>query len=187
MRLYKLTDENAQTHGGCQWGEGVTHSGTGEGEMCGPGWVHAYTDPLLAVLLNPIHANFAHPRLWEAEGDVAKTDHGLKVGCRSLTTIREIPLPEVSIEQRVRFAVLCAQRVCDDPAWTTWADRWLSGEARSEDTERAADAAAWAAWAADAAWAEAAWAWAAARAARTADLPLADIAREAVGGEPWAR
>lgn len=132
MKLYKLTDENAMTRNNTQWGPGVTHNGTGEGDLCGPGWIHAYTDPLLAVLFNPIHADFKNPRLWEAEGDVGKTDHGFKVGCRSLTTIREISVPEITTEQRVRFAILCARQVCDDPTWMRWVDRWLSGEDRSE-------------------------------------------------------
>ena len=182
MRLYKLTDANAQTHNGCQWGEGVTHEGTGEVDLCGPGWIHAYTDPLLAVLLNPIHADFASPRLWECEGEVVKNDCGLKVGCKSLTTLRDILLPEVTTEQHIHFAVLCARAVCHDEGWNAWAGQWLSGEDRSARAAWAAWAAAWAAWAAAwAAWAAAAWAaMEATWAAEAADLDLASIAREAV-------
>ncbi len=119
--LYKLTDQDGYTRrnydNACLWGENVSHSGTGEGDLCGPGYVHAYTHPLLAVLLNPIHADFPAPRLWEAEGAIAKSDRGLKVGCVTLTTIREMPLPIISTEQRVRFAILCAKTVCVDAAW----------------------------------------------------------------------
>ena len=139
--LYKLTDENGYTYGGCQWGKGVEHLAAGTGELCGPGWLHAYTDPLLAVLLNPIHANFRNPRLWEAEGDVGKEDDGLKVGCTRLKTIREIPLPAVSLEARVRFGILCSKHTYEDPAWNAWADKWLSGEDQTK-------AEAWEAWAA---------------------------------------
>lgn len=205
MKLYKLTDENGRTYNSTQWGPGVTHSGTGEGYLCGPGWIHAYTDPLLAVLLNPIHGEFERPRLWECKGKVAKTDHGLKVGCRTLATLRELPLPEVTREQRVRFGILCAKRVCNAPTWNCWADAWLDGSDRSTAAAQAAEAAAvgvgaaraaaWAAWASEAARA-AAWAvewaaqvaeavvaaaWAVERAAtETTELPLAEIAREAV-------
>ena len=52
ITLYKLTDGDGQTRGGTQWGPGVSHSGTGKGELCGPGWIHAYEHPLIAVLLN---------------------------------------------------------------------------------------------------------------------------------------
>lgn len=187
--LYKLTDQDGYTRRGyanaCLWGENVSHSGTGEGELCGSGYVHAYTHPLLAVLLNPIHANLPAPRLWEAEGEIAKSDRGLKVGCVTLTTIREMPLPIISTEQRVRFAILCAKTGCVDAAWLAWANGWLDGTDR---TEAAAEAAAWAvaraeawaaAWAAEAAaaraaaraaWAAAWAAWAAARAAEAIDL-----------------
>jgi hypothetical protein len=202
MKLYKLTDRNGRTHNNTQWGEGITHSGTGEGELCGSGWIHAYTDPALAVLLNSNHANFKSPRLWVAEGDVVKNDHGLKVGCRTLTTLYEIPLPDITAEQRVRFAILCARSVYhknDD--WTAWADAWLRGDNRdgavAVEAARAARVAARAAWAAWAAWAaevevEAAAekaAWAAARAAESEDIDLITIAAEAcevVEAASWA-
>jgi hypothetical protein len=159
IKLYKLTDGDGQTRGGTQWGPGVSHSGTGEGGLCGPGWIHAYEHPLVAVLMNPIHANFKNPRLWEAEGEVGLRDGQLKCGCKTLTTIREIPLPAITTEMRVRFAILCAKEVCAaDIAWNAWADKWLSGEDRTQAAAEAAQATAWAseaaaAWASEAAWA----------------------------------
>ena len=56
-KLYKLTDQNHQTRNNTKWGAGVTHTASGQGDLCTAGWLHAYTSPLLAVLLNPIHAN----------------------------------------------------------------------------------------------------------------------------------
>src|SRR5574341_593084 len=140
--LYKLTDENDCTHGSTQWGPNVTHTATGQGELCGPGWIHAYTHPLLAVLLNPIHADFRQPHLWEATGKIGKTDHGLKVGCRSLTTRRQLPLPAITTEQHVRFAILCALVVYRDATFCKWADDWLCGRDRSAAAAWAAEAAA---------------------------------------------
>lgn len=142
MILYKLTDENGQTYGKTQWGEGITHSGTGEGELCGPGFIHAYESALLAVLLNPIHANFQNPKLWEAEGEIVKNDNGLKCGCVSLTTLKEIPLPAITTEMRVKFAVLCATQIYKDPIFLKWAAEaaWAAAEAAVQ--------AAWAVWAA---------------------------------------
>ena len=117
MKAFKLTDENGQTHGQTQWGPGATHSGTGKGApLCGPGWIHFYDDPLLAVFLNPIHAGFSNPRLWECEvsGEI-RNDQGLKFGAQTLTTLREItPVPEVTLEHRVRFAIFCALEVCKE-------------------------------------------------------------------------
>ena len=201
MKLYKLTDANDQTYGGCQWGENVEHTASGEGDLCDAGWLHAYTDPLLAVLLNPIHANVTRPHLWEAEGEVGKEHHGLKVGCTKLRTLRRVSLPQVTPEQRVRFGILCTKQIYDEPNWNAWADKWLSGKDRSKEaawTARAAAAAAEAAWTAAAAAARAAaWAaWASAAAvpraaaraavratARATNLDLAGLARQAVETE----
>ena len=159
MKLYKLTDKDGWTRNGTLWGPGVSHSGTGEGELCGPGWIHAYEHPLIAVLMNPLHADFKNPRLWEAEGEIAIRDGQLQCGCKTLTTIREIPLPEITAEMWVRFAILSAKDVCACRAWNAWADRWLSGEDRTQSA--AAKAAAWTAARVDAAWAAAWAAWAA--------------------------
>ena len=128
-------------------GPGMSHSGTGEGGLCGPGWIHAYEHPLIAVLMNPIHADFKNPRLWEAEGKIAIRDGQLKCGCATLTTIREIPLPAITAEMRVRFAILCAREALTAAdaackAWNAWADKWLSGEDRSAAAAAKADAAA---------------------------------------------
>lgn len=162
--LYKLTTQDHRTRPGeyneCAWGEGVSHSGTDEGGLCGPGYIHAYTHPLLAVLFNPIHAGLVRPALWVGEGDVAVNDNGIKVGCVTFTTLRTMPLPEVTPTQRVAFGILCTREVCADPQWKAWADAWLSGEDRStesaEAAHSAADAAYAAAYAADAAYAAAA-------------------------------
>ena len=126
--VYKLTDQYMQTHNGYQWTLNVKHTASGEGELCGPGWLHAYTDPLLAVLLNPIQANIKNPRLFKAKGKIGKTDNGLKVGCTELTLTEELELPVITTEQRVRFAILCAKKVYKDKEWNKWADKWMTGK-----------------------------------------------------------
>jgi hypothetical protein len=141
-----------------------------------PGWIHAYEHPLVAVLMNPIHADFKSPRLWEAEGEIAIRD-GLKCGCATLTTVREIPLPAVTTEMRVRFGILCAKEVCTCFSWNAWADRWLSGEDRSEAATGAA---------AEAAQAASAWAAAAAEAAAGAGKAAAWAAQAAEAAAAWA-
>jgi len=183
IKLYKLTDSCGKTWGGTQWGPGVSHSGTGKGELCGPGWIHAYEHPLVAVLMNPIHARFRTPRLWEAEGEVGLRNGQLKCGCKTLTIIREIPLPSITTEMRVRFAILCAKEVCADLPWNAWADRWLSGEDRSEAAAGAAAEAAWAAWAVQAA----SWAAYAAQAAAAAAAAAAWAAYAAEAAAAAAR
>jgi hypothetical protein len=147
MKAFKLTDHKGQTHGQTQWGPGATHSGTGKGDLCGPGWIHFYDGPLLAVFLNPVHAAFPSPRLWECRvsGKILE-DHGLKFGAQTLTTLREIPVPEVTLEHRVRFAIFCALEVCEDSQFRGWVDRWLDGSDRSPEAATKALAGAAAEW-----------------------------------------
>ena len=193
--LYKFTDQNMQTHGGCQWVLGEKKTTGGEGELCGPGWLHCYADPLLAVLLNPIHADYENPRLFRARvGRKSKHDHGLKSGYTKMTLIEEIPVPAISTAQRVRFAILCAMKVYQDPGFVQWGENWLSGKDRSAEAAEAAaeaaeaaraaeaaEAAAWAVRAAEAAGAAEA-AEAAARAAEAAEAAGAARAAEAAAG-----
>ena len=136
MKCYKLTDQNGQTYNNTQWGENVSHSAYGESgqELCSDGWIHFYTHPLLAILLNPIHANFNSPRLWEAESSGDELHEPLKSGSRTLTTLKEIPLPKISLNQKVAFGILCAKEVCTDKGWNAWADKWLSGEDRTKES-----------------------------------------------------
>ena len=72
VQLYKLTDAWDRTYNATQWGPGVAHRTSGKGEICSPGWLHAYRSPLLAVLMNPQHGNFDAEtmHLWAAVGDV---------------------------------------------------------------------------------------------------------------------
>ena len=44
------------------------------------GWLHCYSDPLLAVLLNPIHGNYDNPRLFEAEIEGSAQEKKLTAG-----------------------------------------------------------------------------------------------------------
>ena len=141
--LYKLTNQDFTTYGGCLWRENVTHTADGEGELCSEHWLHAYTHPLLAVFLNPIHGGFINPILWECDGIVRATDHWLKVGCTSLTTLRQIPLHMATTEQRIRFAIACALSVYQESSFVAWATDWISGTNRSEKAAQEMWASAW--------------------------------------------
>src|SRR5262245_43735323 len=106
MKAYKLTRQNLTTYGGFQWEIGKTYKTSGEDDLCSGGWLHFYEHPLLAVFHNPIHANYSNPRLFEAKiGQKIKKDCQLKAGTTSLTLLNEIPIPEVTTEQRIRYAI----------------------------------------------------------------------------------
>ena len=109
MKVWKLTDSDMKTFGGTSWRLDVPLETSGQGELCSAGWLHFYQHPLLAVLLNPLHANYKRPRLFEADAaGMFLYDRGLKAGATKLTLVREVPVPSVTLMQRVAFAEGCA-------------------------------------------------------------------------------
>jgi hypothetical protein len=148
-KLYKLTDEQGRTRAGedneLTWAVGVEHKTAGTGtQLCTADVIHAYEHPLIAVLMNPVHAdlNPATMRLFVAEGEIVVREGQIKCGVHALKIVEEIPVPTLTIEQRIKFAILCAKTVCKDAEWNAWADKWLSGKDRSEAAAEAAEAAA---------------------------------------------
>ena len=186
-----------QTFNGFQWKIGETKTTSGNSnELCNNQFLHYYHDPLLAILLNPVHANIDNPRLFEVEAEgIHLNDKGLQGGCTQLTLIRELELPKVTTLNRIAFGILCALEVYRETNFVEWANSWLIGEnrnynaaadraadtydaANNADDARAADAADAAAYAAraaayadDFAFADDS-AFAAAYAAHTADAPI---------------
>lgn len=135
MLVYKLTDKRMMTYGNTQWQLKKSITVSGKGYLCGPGWLHWYFSPELAVLLNPIHGAFdpATMRLFEAEaeGTIAK-DHQLKGGSTTLTLMQEINIPQISKDQKISFAIQCLKQVNKgEEWWQNWADNWLSGKDRT--------------------------------------------------------
>lgn len=147
MKLYKLTDQNFCTYNNTKWGIDVTHTASGKGELCSKGWLHAYSHPLIAAFMNPIHGNFEDPILWIAEGEPKTFNGALKLGTSSLTTKRQIEFPNLSLEFRVRVAIKIALSVYKAPAFVKWALDWLSDKDRTtaRATRVAREIAAWAA------------------------------------------
>lgn len=182
--IYRLTDSNHRTYGGTQWGPGVRHVIPDERRrpiLCSDGVFHAYRTPLLAALLRRAHCP-GYDTLWRCETPEIVADDGAQVGAYELTTLEIVELPRPTPEQCVRFAVLSALEVYDEPKFVAWAQRWLSGQDRSREM-------AWAAWvAARAAAAEteaAAWAAAEAAAAARAAREAAEAEAEAAEATAW--
>jgi hypothetical protein len=136
-QLCKLTDKHGRTYNNTQWGPGVTHTASGEGGLCGPGWIHLYEHPLLAAFLNLIHAGFKEPILWSVKvAGKSKNDHGLKLGYTSVTTVRKIKLPQPTTTQRVAFGILCALELPQHGQFVKWATAWLDGKDRDRGSAK---------------------------------------------------
>jgi hypothetical protein len=184
--IYKLTNQNLQTHDGFQWVPGNWKKTSGGGDLCGPGWLHGYCDPLVAIFMNPIHANISNPILWQGEGcGKFLDDRGLKCGFTEMRIIKKIKPYKFTPEKLVEIAIVCAiESGYNDEDFISWACHWMDG------SDRSAEAAAWAAqaraWSARAA-AEAARAWAARAAAKARAAARAWAAWAARAAEEAAR
>ena len=134
-----------RTHDGFKWELGKEVITNGKiNNLCNDSWLHYYHHPLLAILLNPIHAEIDNPRLFEVKA-LGKhlNDKGLKGGCTKMTLIKELKLPEITLNQKIAFAILCSLEVYRESTYVSWANNWLGNKNRTyADAANAADAAA---------------------------------------------
>lgn len=137
---YKLTDKKLQTFDNTQWELGRWKHVKGDlnKPLCSSNWIHVYSNPELALILNPAHAAFSNPKLFrcEVKGN-EKNDKGLKIGVQSCKLVKELDV-KVSLVLKISFVILCVKRVYKNKAWCLWADNWLNGSDRSAKAARAA-------------------------------------------------
>jgi len=181
-KAWKILKPDLTTHNECQWVPGEWKKVEGTGPLCSKGWLHGYRDARLAVLHNPIHANYNPYVLWivEVKGKVLHEDY-MKSGWSEMRLIEPVAVPAVTTEQRIRYAIKCAWYVCNNPVWRKWAVDWIREENRSRQRAEQVWQVVWvetAAAAAEAAAAGAA-AWAACAAAEAAETAAAGAARSA--------
>jgi hypothetical protein len=124
-----------------------------EALLCSSSWFHVYSSPILAILLNVLHADIPAPRIFKcACSGLHKEDRGLKEGFTEVKLTSEIELPKITLTQTIAFGILCAQKVYFDKEWNEWANDWLNNNNRTArtayDTANAAYAVADAAYAA---------------------------------------
>ena len=184
MKYYKLLTQEMTSHNYTTWEIGVPITIAKEGvEMCSDQVLHCYNHPLLAVIFNSIHADILNPKLFEISVDKIVNTDGLKFASKSQTLIKEISLPEITLEEKIEFAIKVVKLVYKDELWNSWADAWLSGEDCSKNSARTAARAAARAARADIAYAAAhSAARAASYASYAADAAAASYAADAAAG-----
>ena len=148
---YKLLSQEMTSRNNTKWeiGKAIEISKEFSGnELCSNQLLHCYASPEIAVFMNPAHANISEPRLFRIRCSKILADDGTKQGCKKQTLLKELPLPEISVEQRIKIAILCATEVYKEPNFLVWAENWNTGKDR---TAISANAAAYAAYYADSA------------------------------------
>jgi hypothetical protein len=143
MTVYKITDKDMETgheYKLTKWKIGVPVE-PGKSEKLDVHkwlheWLYAYEHPLLAVLHNPIHANYKNGyRLFEAEAEgETETKSQMMLSCTKLTLIKEIEVPKITVEQKLAYGILCIKSCFKNRRWNIWANNWLSGKDRSNES-----------------------------------------------------
>ena len=154
MTAYKLTDQDCYTRRGMSgetfWKLGVRHEITDTGtRLCTNQVFHFYPSAAMAAFANPIGAQIVNPRCFEVEVEDVVNRDSIKGGCKAITRGQEVPVPVLTLEQRIEIGIRCALTVYKDPGFQSWANAWLCGEDRT--AKAAADAPSYAAYAANAA------------------------------------
>ena len=132
MKAYKFTTAGNYTRNFTLWGNNVTHTAKGTGNhLCSNSFIHFYRNPFVAAFVSPLHVPTTYSKLWLCEASGKIVHEPLKSGAKSLTTLYPIPLPTITITQRIAFIILCAKEIHTDKKWNKWADNWLSGKDRT--------------------------------------------------------
>ena len=87
--------------------------------------------PLVAVMLNPWHAQIDHQKMLELEIGEIEAIHDNR--CIYMT-VRETGVPSVTTDQKIVFALMALQEVYQNPVFNEWADGWISGSDRSAES-----------------------------------------------------
>ena len=144
MKVYKLFKPDMTTYEGYEWKVGRRETILSRGKcLCSRDVFHGYRSPELAVLLNPIHANYNPAVLFVCEVPKIVVDDGTKIGFKSCVPLNRVSMPEVTTIISVTFGILSVLAVSKDKNFKKWAHNWLSGKNRSSGA--AAYAAAYAA------------------------------------------
>jgi len=131
MSKYKLLRQDMTTYKDFAWkvGEKYTIDKPGS-KLCSDQVFHFYESPEEAIIFNPIHANIKNPLIYSCKCENIVATDGTKGGCKSMTLLKKIELPAITIEQKITFAIYCAKTVYKGKRWNKWADNWLSGKDR---------------------------------------------------------
>lgn len=125
MRKYLLADLHGQTRRGITIN---TNRANGKryysGDIVSRNIWECADSPLLAIMINPLHAECVRPRLFEIGGKFGQDQNNVH-------RVREIDLPEVSPEQKLAYAMYCVRSLIPEHAFDAWVERWLANDDRS--------------------------------------------------------
>lgn len=140
--LCKWVSENMMTMNDTKWVVGVPNELPEKDKLmlCEPGLFHYMKHPLIAIMFKYFNLCEDYSKLYEVKPEGKIVEGWDKCGATKLTLIKQLEIPKITDAQQVAFGILCAKEVYKEPKFVSWADKWLSGEDRSEQSNKTADA-----------------------------------------------
>ena len=94
------------------------------------GLFHYSPHPLIATLSVDFDDNYK--KLYEVLPEGMIVEGNNICGSTKLTLVKELEIPKVTLIQKIAFRIMCAKEIYKEPTFVEWANKWLSGENRSE-------------------------------------------------------
>ncbi len=87
--------------------------------------------PLVAIMLNPWHAQLEKPKMLElrfAAVAIDTSDPTISMN------VREVAVPETTTDQKIIFALMVISAVYKNDQFNQWAEKWINGSDRSAES-----------------------------------------------------
>lgn len=108
-KRFKITSPELTTCGNYQWQVGRTQTITVPGNrLCTNEVFHYYDHPLAALWFSSINGGPSSPKLWKVAIDQMAAHDGHKGGCKVLRLVKELPLPLISLAERITICFCLA-------------------------------------------------------------------------------
>jgi hypothetical protein len=111
--IYKITKPDSTTKNNTSWGKHITRMADSSkpAKLCTEGVIHGYRSALRASLFNILFTGYSTgwPQLWVAEGVIVVEDC-VKIGCRGMTTLYQVPFPLISVDEKVKIFKLLDEK-----------------------------------------------------------------------------
>ena len=98
-------------------------------------WLHAFTHPIIAMLLNRVYVDADDPKVWRCRGKIAHLAIDKLAYCNELTTEQLMVKPNIGLYTRMKFGFACVDKVYKNTAFHNWMLDWFGGR-RGHETAR---------------------------------------------------
>jgi len=132
MAKYILADSANRTRNGSRVFPGrSTFSSQASNNIVAQNASDIGASPLVAIMLNPWHAQLENPKMLELHFTSIAIDSSHPT---IRMNVREVEVPEITTDQKIIFALLTISEIYKNDQFNRWASAWISGSDRSAES-----------------------------------------------------